>query len=104
VVGTGGSSHYSSQDQLIAEYSFQEEIVTARFFRFAILFALVLLTAQVAQPYIVPLMYAATTPRLVVARGNLSEAERATIYRSVRSGFTFGGSGGGSAIQRKCLG
>jgi 2-alkenal reductase len=64
---------------LSAQSSCQEEIVTARFFRFAVLFALLLLTVQVAQPYIVPLMYAATTPRLVVARGNLSEAERATI-------------------------
>jgi 2-alkenal reductase len=67
------------QDELIAEHRRQECIMTARFFRFAILFALLLLTAQVAQPYIVPLMYAATAPRLVVVRGNLSEAERATI-------------------------
>jgi S1-C subfamily serine protease len=53
--------------------------MTSRFFRFAILFVLLLLTAQVAQPYIFRLMYSATTPKLVVPRGNLSEAEQATI-------------------------
>ena len=53
--------------------------MTSRFFRFAILFVLLLLTAQVAQPYIFRLMYSATTPKLVVARGNLSQAEQATI-------------------------
>jgi 2-alkenal reductase len=53
--------------------------MTSRFFRFAILFVLLLLTAQVAQPYIFRLMYSATMPKLVVPRGNLSEAEQATI-------------------------
>src|SRR5215468_3468209 len=53
--------------------------MTGRFFRFAMLFVLLLLTAQVAQPYIFRLMYSETTPKLVVAWGNLSEAERATI-------------------------
>src|SRR6516165_981336 len=53
--------------------------MTSRFFRFAILFVLLLLTAQVAQPYVFRLMYSATTAKLVVARGNLSEAERTTI-------------------------
>jgi 2-alkenal reductase len=53
--------------------------MSSRFFRFAILFVLLLLAAQVAQPYIFRLMYSATTPRLVVPRGNLSEAEQANI-------------------------
>jgi 2-alkenal reductase len=53
--------------------------MTSRFFRFAIFFVLLLLTAQVAQPYIFHLMYSATTPRLVLPRGNLSEAEQANI-------------------------
>src|SRR6516165_7259349 len=53
--------------------------MTSRFFRLAILVVLLLLTAQVAQPYIFRLMYSETTPKLVVPRGNLSEAERATI-------------------------
>ncbi len=53
--------------------------MTNRFFRFAILFVLLLLAAQVAQPYVTRLMFAATSPRLVAARGSLSEAERATI-------------------------
>jgi len=53
--------------------------MTSRFFRFAVLFVLLLLTAQVAQPYIFRLMYSETTPKLVVPRGNLSEAEQATI-------------------------
>ena len=53
--------------------------MTSRFLRFAVLFVLLLLTAQVAQPYILRLMYSATTPKPVVPRGNLSEAEQATI-------------------------
>src|SRR5215475_11796590 len=53
--------------------------MTSRFLRFAILFVLLLLTAQVAQPYIFRLMYSATTPKLVVPRGTLSEAEQSTI-------------------------
>ena len=53
--------------------------MSGRFFRFAVLVVLLLLAAQVAQPYILRLMFAATTPRLVDARGNLSEAELATI-------------------------
>jgi hypothetical protein len=51
--------------------------MSGRFLRFAVLIVLLLLTAQMAQPYIT--RFAATTPRLVVPRGNLSEAERATI-------------------------
>jgi len=51
----------------------------SRFLRFGILFALLLLTVQVAQPYILRLMFAATTPRLLVPRGSLSKAERSTI-------------------------
>ena len=53
--------------------------MTSRFLHFAVLFVLLLLTAQVAQPYILRLMYSATTPKPVVPRGNLSEAEQATI-------------------------
>jgi S1-C subfamily serine protease len=53
--------------------------MTSRFLRFAVLFVLVLLTAQVAQPYIFRLMYSETTPKIVVPRGNLSEAEQSTI-------------------------
>jgi S1-C subfamily serine protease len=53
--------------------------MSSRFFRFAVLIVLLLLAARVAQPYISRLMFAATTPRLVEARGNLSEAELATI-------------------------
>jgi 2-alkenal reductase len=53
--------------------------MTSRFFRFAVLFVLLLLTAQVVQPYIFRLMYAATTPKIAVPRGTLSEAEQSTI-------------------------
>ena len=53
--------------------------MTSRFFRFAVLFVLLLLTAQVARSYISRLMYSATTPKIVVPRGNLSEAEQSTI-------------------------
>jgi 2-alkenal reductase len=56
-----------------------EVTMSNRFFRFATLVVLLLLAAQVAQPYIARLMFAATTPRLVEVRGNLSEAERTTI-------------------------
>jgi 2-alkenal reductase len=53
--------------------------MTSRFLRFAILFVILLLTVQVAQPYIFRLMYSETTPKIVVPRGNLSEAEQSTI-------------------------
>jgi S1-C subfamily serine protease len=53
--------------------------MSSRFLRFAIVFVLLLLTAQVAQPYLSRLMYSATTPKIIVPRGNLSEAEQATI-------------------------
>ena len=53
--------------------------MTSRFLRFAVLFVLLLLTAQVAQPYIFRLMYSATTPKIIAPRGNLSEAEQSTI-------------------------
>jgi S1-C subfamily serine protease len=47
-----------------------------RFFRFAIIVVLALLTASVAQPYLTRLVLTDTAPRPVVARGNLSEAEQ----------------------------
>src|ERR1700760_2466122 len=53
--------------------------MTSRFLRFALLFVLLLLTAQVAQSYIFRLMYSATTPKIIAPRGNLSEAEQSTI-------------------------
>jgi S1-C subfamily serine protease len=53
--------------------------MSGRFFRFVILALLFLAAVQVAQPYIVRLMFAANTPRPVEVRGNLSDAERSTI-------------------------
>src|SRR5260221_5048613 len=53
--------------------------MSGRFFRFVILTLLFLAAVQVAQPYIVRLMFAANTPRPVEVRGNLSDAERSTI-------------------------
>jgi S1-C subfamily serine protease len=47
-----------------------------RFLRFAIIAVLLLLAASVAQPYVARLLLSDTTPRPVVARGNLSEAEQ----------------------------
>ncbi|HLK81857.1 MAG TPA: trypsin-like peptidase domain-containing protein [Xanthobacteraceae bacterium] len=47
-----------------------------RFFRFAIIVVLALLAASVAQPYVTRLVLTDTAPRLVAARGNLSEAEQ----------------------------
>jgi len=53
--------------------------MSGRFFRFAVIVALLLLAAWVAEPYITRLMLAQTTPRPVEARGNLSDAERSII-------------------------
>ena len=50
-----------------------------RFFRFALIVVLLLLAAQVAQPYLTRILFAQTTPRAVEARGDLSEIERSTI-------------------------
>jgi S1-C subfamily serine protease len=56
-----------------------EETMSGRFFRFAIIIVLLLLAAQVAQPYVARLMLAATTPRPVEPRGNLADIELSTI-------------------------
>ena len=53
--------------------------MNGRFFRVAVVIVLLLLAAQVAQPYVTRLMYADTTPRLVTARGNLSQAEQTIV-------------------------
>jgi 2-alkenal reductase len=78
--------------------------MSGRFLRFAVLIVLLLLTAQVAQPYITRLMFAATTPRLVVPRGSLSEAERATIALFEQVSPSPRASSGWAAIQRKHVG
>jgi 2-alkenal reductase len=39
----------------------------------------VLMALYVAQPYLQPLLYAANTPRAVTARGDLAQAEKATV-------------------------
>jgi 2-alkenal reductase len=53
--------------------------MNARFFRFALIIVLLLLAAQVMQPYVFRLIFAATTSRPVTPRGELSEIERSTI-------------------------
>jgi S1-C subfamily serine protease len=53
--------------------------MSGRFFRFALIIVLVLLAAQVMQPYVFRLMFAATTSRPFTPRGELSEIERSTI-------------------------
>jgi S1-C subfamily serine protease len=53
--------------------------MSGRFFRFAVIVALLLLAAQAAEPYVVRMMFAQTTPRPIEARGNLSDAERSII-------------------------
>jgi S1-C subfamily serine protease len=60
-------------------FSPQEWSVNGRFLRFAILVILLLLAAWVAEPYVARLMFAQTSPRLIEARGNLSDAERSII-------------------------
>ena len=53
--------------------------MSSRLFRFGMIVLLALLAVQVAQPYLTQLMFAATAPRPVVARGDLSDAERSII-------------------------
>ena len=50
-----------------------------RFFRFAIIAILALLSASVAQPYLTRVLLSETAPRTVTPRGNLSDAEQAFI-------------------------
>src|SRR3954470_17359327 len=50
-----------------------------RFSRVAVVVLIVLLAVLVAQPYLDRLLFAATSPRPVTARGDLAESERAAI-------------------------
>jgi 2-alkenal reductase len=50
-----------------------------RFLRIALLVVMVLLAAYVAEPYIARYLYAQETPRLVAARGDLSQGEQAAV-------------------------
>jgi 2-alkenal reductase len=47
--------------------------------RIAVAAFLLLLALAVAQPYVTPLLYSASEPRVVAARGDLAESEKATI-------------------------
>ncbi|MDP4024589.1 trypsin-like peptidase domain-containing protein [Methylobacterium sp. NEAU 140] len=47
--------------------------------RLVLVAVVVLLTLAVAQPYLVPLLYAVDTPRAVTARGDLAPAEQTTV-------------------------
>ena len=53
--------------------------MNSRFLRFAIIAALLLLAAQVAEPYFTRIMLSVTMPRPVEARGDLSEVERSFV-------------------------
>jgi 2-alkenal reductase len=53
--------------------------VNDRIIRAALVVALLLLAAFVAEPYVARLLYAETGPRLVAARGDLSDLEKATV-------------------------
>jgi 2-alkenal reductase len=50
-----------------------------RFYRTAIVILLVLLAALVAQPYVERLLFAATTPRAIIPRADLTQAESGAI-------------------------
>src|SRR5436305_7717993 len=50
-----------------------------RHFQLVIVLLLVLLGALVGEPYLDTLLFAATSPRPIAARGDLAETERATI-------------------------
>ncbi len=56
-----------------------EQIMNSRFLRFAIIIVLLLLAAEVAQPYVTRLMFAQTTPRPIAARGDMSDIERSFV-------------------------
>jgi 2-alkenal reductase len=53
--------------------------VQDRFLRIALVAALVLLAAFVAEPYVARFLYAVETPRTVAPRGDLAPAERSTV-------------------------
>jgi 2-alkenal reductase len=57
----------------------REDNLLSRFSRVVTVWLLLLATAWIAEPYVVALWFAAVEPRTVTARGNLSEAEQATI-------------------------
>jgi 2-alkenal reductase len=57
----------------------REPVVRDRFTRIALLVAIVLLIAFVAEPYIARLFYAEETPRTVTPRGDLAPVERANV-------------------------
>jgi 2-alkenal reductase len=56
-----------------------EDDLPSRLIRIVTVWLLLLATAWVAEPYVVAFWSATTGPRTVVARGNLSQAEQATI-------------------------
>jgi S1-C subfamily serine protease len=53
--------------------------MSGRFSRFAVIVVLLLLAAVVAEPYVTRLTLSDTTPRVVTARGDLSEAEQTIV-------------------------
>jgi S1-C subfamily serine protease len=53
--------------------------MNGRFFRFAVVVVLLLLAAQVAEPYIARLVFIEASPRAITPRGNLSEAEQTIV-------------------------
>src|SRR5437868_12196952 len=57
----------------------RREFMHERFFRVAAVMLIVLVAALLAQPHLERLLFAATSPRPVAARGDLPESERATI-------------------------
>src|SRR5690349_15127453 len=57
----------------------RELVMRAPYVRTGLLLALLLLLGLALQPYIERVLFAATTPRAVQFRGQLSDAERSTI-------------------------
>ncbi len=75
-----------------------------RFYRIAIIAALALLGASVAQPYVTRLLLSETAPRAVTPRGDLSEAEQSiTALFERRASLAVGRAGRGAAERQKCL-
>jgi hypothetical protein len=70
------------QPALPSVFPFRKDIqLTNRLFRIAVVWLLILATAWVAEPYLIAIWASANGPRTVTPRGNLTQAEQATIKR-----------------------
>jgi 2-alkenal reductase len=76
---TVGLEHVHGRTVKATVLNRHEDNLLSRFSRVVTVWFLLLATAWIAEPYVVALWSDAAEPRTVTARGNLSEAEQATI-------------------------